>query len=396
MNLLFIISGSIAAIKCKDILKKLSKKEYHINCIVTDSAKKIIKIKEINKYIKGKIYIDSDEKQNKMLHIRLTRKSNLIIVCPATANLIAKYAHGFADDLASTALIASNKQVVFMPAMNAEMWNNKINKNNVEILQKTGVEFIGPNYGYLSCGEVGIGRLADQDKIIEIIQNYLKRSTRLRKIKCLVTAGPTIELIDPIRYISNNSSGKQGYEIAKQLMLQGGKVTLISGPTNLQPPNNVKLIKVKNAYQMKKAIEKNKDASIAVFTAAVSDVSPSKISKHKIKKNKLSKIILKKNPDIIKSISMEKNNQLKYVVGFAAETENYILNAKKKLIEKNCDLIVLNKINKTNNVFGSEFNRVAMITKNSTTKLKKMTKTDVAKILSDKIIHNFNKKIAQQ
>ena len=181
MKLLFIISGSIAVKKCPTILKRLSDKKVHINCIITNSAKKIINKKIIQKYIKGKIFDDSSEKNRKMLHISLTRKSDLVVVCPATANLIAKFAHGYADDLASTSLIASNKQILFMPAMNVEMWNNKINKSNVAKLQKSGVEFIGPDYGYLSCGEIGFGRLSNDNKILQIIFNYLKRSKKLQK-----------------------------------------------------------------------------------------------------------------------------------------------------------------------------------------------------------------------
>ena len=286
MRLLFIISGSIAAKKCKLILTELYNNNVHIDCILTNSAKKIIKINTIQKYIKGKIFFDSLQKNNKMLHIILTRRSDLIVVCPATANLIAKFAHGYANDLASTSLIASNKQVLFMPAMNAEMWNNKTNKNNVQILQKSGVEFIGPEYGYLSCGEIGLGRLSKEKKIIQTILNYLNKSRKLKNIKCLVTAGPTIEPIDPIRYISNHSSGKQGFEIAKQLMLNGAKVILICGPTHLQPPPNVKTIKVRTAKEMDKAVKNNLRLDIAIFTAAVGDFTTKKIKNFKIKKRK--------------------------------------------------------------------------------------------------------------
>ena len=257
MKLLFIISGSIAAKKCQKILKDLSEKKIHINCIITDNANKMINTNIIQKSIKGKIFFNSSEKNNKMLHIKLSRKSDLIVVCPATANIIAKLAHGYADDLASTALIASNKQILFMPAMNVEMWNNRINKSNVLTLQKSGIEFIGPNYGYLSCGEIGLGRLTNEKKIVQVISNYLNRSKKLQNKKCIVTAGPTLEPIDPIRYISNHSSGIQGYEIAKQLMLSGAKVTLISGPTNLQPPPNIKIIKVQTAKEMNKAVKNN-------------------------------------------------------------------------------------------------------------------------------------------
>ena len=391
MKLLFIISGSIAVKKCPIILKKLSDKKVHINCIITNSAKKMIDKKIIQKCIKGKIFDDSSERDRKMLHITLTRKSDLVVVCPATANLIAKFAHGYADDLASTSLIASNKQILFMPAMNVEMWNNKINKKNVTKLQKTGVEFIGPDYGYLSCGEIGLGRLSSDNTILQIILNYLKRSKKLQKKKCLVTAGPTLEPIDAVRYISNYSSGKQGFEIAKQLMLVGANVTLISGPTNLQPPPKVKFIEVLTAKEMNEAVKKNLKTDFAVFTAAVSDVSPKKTTTNKIKKEKLKKIILKKNPDILKNISLNSSIKPEFIVGFAAETNNYINNAKKKLITKDCNLIVVNKISKKNNVFGSEFNQVAIVDHNEVNKFRRMTKINVAKILVNKIINNFEK-----
>ena len=388
MKLLFIISGSIAVKKCAKILKGLTRNKIYIDCIITKSARKLVKKNVIQKNISGKIFIDSDEKNFKMLHILLTRKADLIVVCPATANLIAKFAHGYADDLASTSLISSNKQVLFMPAMNAEMWNNRINKNNVITLQNSGVEFVGPDYGYLACGEIGLGRLVNEDKIIQIILTYLNYSKKLYKRKCIVTAGPTLEPIDPIRYISNYSSGKQGYEIAKQLMLNGADVTLISGPTNLQPPPNVKLIKVKTAKEMFKATKNYLKADVSVFAAAVSDISPVKLINKKIKKEKLKNILLKRNPDIIKNTSNNKRKQ-SYIVGFAAETTDYINNAKKKLLAKGCDLIVANKIHKKNNVFGSDFNKVAIISNNKISKFKKMTKINVAKILVNRIIDNL-------
>jgi len=391
MKLLFIISGSIAVKKCPIILKKLSSKKIQINCIMTNSAKKIIDKNIIQKCIKGKIFDDSSEKNKKMLHIKLTREPDLIVVCPATANLIAKFAHGYADDLASTSLIVSNKQVLFIPAMNVEMWNNKTNKNNVTKLQKKGVEFIGPDYGYLSCGEIGLGRLSNENKILQIVLNYLKRSKKLQKKKCLVTAGPTLEPIDAVRYISNHSSGKQGYEIAKQLMLVGANVTLISGPTYLQPPPKVKFIKVLTAKEMYKAVKKNSKTDVGVFTAAVSDIAPKKTTALKIKKEKLKKIILKKNPDIIKNISLNSSKKPKFIIGFAAETNNYINNAKKKLITKSCNLIVVNSISKKNNVFGSEFNQVAIVDHNEVNKLRRMTKINIAKILVNKIINHFEK-----
>ena len=381
MRLLFIISGSIAIHKSLKVLEKITKKNMIIDCIVTDSAKKMIDVKLIKKIIKGDIYFNSSEKKNKMLHIKLTRNAKLVIVSPATANIIAKYANGYADDLASTSLIASNKQILFVPAMNMEMWNNKINQNNVLKLQNLGVEFVGPEYGKLSCGEKGLGRLSNANKIYKKIIQNISSTQIFKDKKCLITAGPTIEPIDPIRYISNHSSGKQGYEIAKQMVLSGAKVTLITGPTNIQSPYNVKLIKVNTAKEMEMVSKKNSKVDIAFFTAAVSDFSPINIKKNKIKKTNFSRIDVKKNVDILKSMAFLKKNRPKFIVGFAAETNDHLLNAKKKLIEKKCDMIVVNKIDKKNQVFGSDFNKVSFINKEYSKNYKKMSKVNVAKNL---------------
>ena len=389
MNVLFIITGSIAIIKCIEILAHLKSKQIFVDCIITDNAKKMIKLKDLKKNINGSIFTNKNEKNNRMLHIELTRKSHLIIICPATANIIAKFANGYADDLASTALIASNKQKLIFPAMNTEMWENPINKKNVSNLKKIGVEFIGPEYGSLACGEVGLGRLTNSKKISEIIIKNLNKSLIFKGKKCLITAGPTIEPIDKIRYISNYSSGKQGYEIAKQMILLGAKVILISGPTNLSQPLKSKFIKIKTAKEMLKAVKKNLKVDIAIFTAAVSDVSPKKIYNTKIKKNNLSKIDLKKNRDILHEVSSLKKNRPQIVVGFAAETNNHINNAKKKLLQKKCDAIVVNKIDQNNKVFNSNMNKISFITKSKTLNFSKMSKANVAKKIAQ-LINNLN------
>ena len=379
MKILFIITASIAIQKCNKILKQLTSNKISIDCIFSDNAKKMINLKDFQKIIKGKIFTNSSEKNNKMLHIELTRKSDLIVVCPATANIIAKFANGYADDLASTALIASNKQIIFIPAMNAEMWNNSINQKNVSLLKNIGVEFIGPDYGRLSCGEVGLGRLSEPKKIIKILIQNLQRSQIFKNKKCLITAGPTIEPIDSVRYLSNHSSGKQGYEIAKQMILAGAKVTLVSGPTNIQAPFKLKLIKIRTAKEMLKAVKENCKVDIAIFTAAISDVSPNKTFKTKIKKENLINISLTKNKDILHAISSLKKNRPKIVVGFAAETNSHIKNARKKLLKKNCDAVVVNKIDKNNQVFGSDLNKVSFITKKTLLNFKKTSKINVAK-----------------
>ena len=379
MKILFIISASVAIKKCKEIFEILSSNNISIDCIVTKNAKKMINIKELKKTISGKIYSDLDEKNNKMLHIDLTRKNNLVIVCPATSNIIAKYSNGIADDLASTTLVASNKDVFFIPAMNSEMWNNKINQKNVSTLKKLGIQFIGPEYGKLSCGELGLGRLMNTKSITNSIIQRVSRTQIFKNKKCLITAGPTIEPIDPIRNITNNSSGKQGYEIARQMILSGATVTLISGPTNIQAPLESKLIKVKTAKEMYNAVKKNLNVDIAIFAAAVSDFTPLNKSKNKIKKNDLKIIKLKKNKDIIKEVSHLKKNRPRVIIGFAAETRNHISNARKKLFEKKCDAIIVNKLDKYNDVFNSDFNKVTFITKKKKIDFKKMSKIKVAK-----------------
>lgn len=385
MKILFIITASIAIKKCNQILNQLKSNNIYVDCIITDNAKKMTDIKKLQKTIKGKIYFNSSEKNNKMLHIQLTRKTDLIVVCPATANIIAKFANGYADDLASTSLIASNKQIIFIPAMNSEMWNNSINQKNISLLIKMGIEFIGPDYGRLSCNEIGLGRLSEPKNINKILLQNLKKSQIFKNKKCLITAGPTIEPIDSIRYLSNYSSGKQGYEIAKQMILSGAKVTLISGPTNLQPPYKSKLIEIKTANEMLNAVRKNLKVDIAIFTAAVSDNSPRKFNKNKIKKENMKNIALKQNKDILYEVSRLKKNRPKIIIGFAAETNNHISNAKKKLLEKKCDAIVVNKIEKNNKVFGSDMNKVSFITKNKITNLKKTTKRNIAKNIIDLI-----------
>lgn len=393
MRILFIITASIAIKKCNEILKQLTSNKIIVNCIVSDNAKKMIDLKNLQKIIKGKVFTNNSEKKNKMLHIELTRKSDLIVVCPATANIIAKLANGYAEDLASSSLIASNKQIIFVPAMNVEMWNNAINHKNVKKLKNIGIEFVGPEYGRLSCGEVGLGRLSKPKKIVSTLIENLNRSIIFKNKTCLITAGPTIEPIDAVRYLSNYSSGKQGYEIAKQMTLSGAQVTLVSGPTNLQPPNKAKFIKIKTAKEMLAAVKKNYKVDIAIFTAAVSDKTPKQTARIKIKKENLNNINLKKNKDILYEISSLKVNRPKIVIGFAAETSNHIKNAKKKLMDKKCDAIVVNKIDKNNHVFGSDFNKVSFITKKLSSNFNKTSKTNVAKkliILINELQKNYD------
>ncbi len=389
-KVLFIITGSIAAQKCKEIFKLLNDNQYQISCIVTKEAKKYIKLKEIKKYLSNRVFFDESEKKENMLHINLSRDNDILIVCPASANTIAKFANGYGNNLASNALLASNKRILFVPAMNTQMWLNKSNQENIKILKTRGYQFIGPEIGHLKCGEYGLGRISSAKKIYNTLKNNIENINLFKNKKCLVTAGPTIEMIDPIRYITNQSSGKQGYEIASQLALSGANVILVSGPTNLTPPSNVKLIKISSAKEMYNQIIKIKNIDIGFFTAAVSDYKINKFQNTKIKKKKSLNLNLVKNIDILESIGRDKTNRPKILVGFAAETGNTSL-AKTKLKKKNCDIIVYNKINKKNNVFGSDNNKIAIITRYGIKNYKKMSKVNCAKEILE-YVYNYKLK----
>ncbi|MDC2979332.1 bifunctional phosphopantothenoylcysteine decarboxylase/phosphopantothenate--cysteine ligase CoaBC [Pelagibacteraceae bacterium] len=377
-KILFIITGSIASSRCKEIIYELNKKKFKVSCILTKEAKKYIEVSEIKKLLKNRIFTDENEKKNKMFHINLSRDNDIIIICPATANTIAKFANGYGNNLASNTLLAANKKILIVPAMNSFMWHNKVNQKNIKLLKDRGHEFIGPKIGNLKCGEFGLGRIDDSKTIVNTIIERLQSIKFLKGKKCLVTAGPTIEMIDPIRYISNKSSGKQGYEIASQLVLYGAKVILVSGPTNLDPPPNLKFIKIRSADEMYEKIKYISKIDIGIFTAAVSDFKNKNIRKSKIKKIKKLNINLDKNIDILEKIGKSKKQRPKYLVGFAAETGgiNY---AKKKLIDKNCDMIIYNKISNKNKVFDTDYNQISIITKNQIKKFKKMTKVNCAK-----------------
>ena len=388
-KILLIICGSIAASRCEELIKLLNYNNFKTSCILTEEGKKYVKISKIKKLVKNRIFTDKSEIQNKMLHINLSRENDLIVVFPATANTIAKFANGYGDNLSSNTLLAANKNILFAPAMNSYMWNNKANQKNIRILKKRGHEFIGPKIGNLKCGEFGIGRLENSKKILNVITRKLENFNLLKNKKCLVTAGPTVEMIDPIRYISNKSSGKQGYEIASQLVLYGAKVILVSGPTNIDPPPNLKFIKINSANEMYEKIKNISNIDIGIFTAAVSDFKNKNINNLKIKKHKKLKINLINNIDILEKIGKDKKQRPKFLVGFAAETGS-TKNAKKKLINKNCDMIIYNKISSKNIVFNSDYNKISVITKNEIINFKKMTKINCAKEIINQIYLKLN------
>ena len=388
-KILFIISGSISAYKSLDLLKYLINENFDIEVILTKSGQKFLTPLSVSSLINKKIHTDifsKKESLNHMEHINLTRNSDLVVVCPASANIIAKLANGYADDLASTTLAAANKKIFIVPAMNKKMWENPANKKNIKELKNREVKIIGPTKGNLACGEIGFGRMEEIKIIKKNIKDFFYTKKIINKKKILVTAGPTIEAIDPVRYISNFSSGKQGYEIANCAYTYGAETILITGPTYIEPPEVTKLIKVKSAEEMFnesiKICKKNL-IDIAFLTAAVSDWKiKKKDKKYKKNENIFNQIKYKENKDILHMISNLKKKRPKIVCGFAAETNLLINNARKKLLSKNCDFIFANKISDQFNPIGSDFNKISVLGKNKQKNWSKMTK----KKLAEKII----------
>ena len=388
-KILFIISGSISAYKSLDLLKYLINENFDIEVILTKSGQKFLTPLSVSSLINKKIHTDifsKKESLNHMEHINLTRNSDLVVVCPASANIIAKLANGYADDLASTTLAAANKKIFIVPAMNKKMWENPANKKNIKELKNREVKIIGPTKGNLACGEIGFGRMEDIKIIKKNIKDFFYTKKIINKKKILVTAGPTIEAIDPVRYISNFSSGKQGYEIANCAYTYGAETILITGPTYIEPPEVTKLIKVKSAEEMFnesiKICKKNL-IDVAFLTAAVSDWKiKKKDKKYKKNENIFNQIKYKENKDILHMISNLKKKRPKIVCGFAAETNLLINNARKKLLSKKCDFIFANKISDQFNPIGSDFNEISVLGKNKQKNWSKMTK----KKLAEKII----------
>ena len=328
-----------------------------------------------------------------MDHISLSRWADVIIVVPITANTISKLSNGSTEDLASTVILASNKQVFLAPAMNVRMWEHKSTKENIKKLKSYGYKLIGPIIGDMACGEYGEGKMSNPSEIFDKISNYLSNQVKYKKIKALVTAGPTNEYIDPVRFITNKSSGKQGYEIAKSLLKRGFDTTLISGPTNLKADENVNLIKVETADEMFKATQQNLPTDIAIFSAAVADFKINKKNLNKIKKKENLTINLEKNIDILNYVSNHNSMRPKLVIGFAAETNDLEANAITKLKNKNCDWIIANDISKKNSGFDSDFNEVTIYFKNLKNKKEKLSfkkKSEISEEIVDRIITQIN------
>jgi len=392
-KILLIICGGIAAYKSLEIIRILKKNGSSIKSILTKNAKNFITPLSVTSLSQEKVYSDlfNSDNESEMDHISLSRWADLILIAPATANTISKVSYGLSDDLASTVVFASDKKIFIAPAMNVRMWEHQSNKDNIKKLLDFGHEIIGPEIGEMACGEYGKGKMCEPEIIINHINNYFKNLENNKKFKALVTAGPTHEYIDPVRFISNKSSGKQGYEIAKSLNENGFDTTLISGPTNLNPIKGVNLVKVKSADEMLEATLNNLPTDVAIFSAAVADFKIKNKENEKIKKDDISELSLEKNTDILRHISNHNSLRPKLVIGFAAETNSIKNNSLKKLDEKNCDWIIANDISRKDIGFESDFNKVSIFYKNnSEEKLPKMKKSNLAKEIVNRIISQLN------
>jgi len=395
-KILLMVGGGISAYKSLDLIRLLKKQETQIKTVLTKGGKNFITSLSISSLTQDKVYenIFDSQSESEMDHISLSRWCDIILVAPATANLIAKFASGRADDMASTIILASNKQVILVPAMNVRMWIHQATQNNMSKLLNYNYLSIGPSTGEMACGEFGEGKMSSPEEIVKYLESYFKDQNivKNKKLKAIVTAGPTHERLDPVRFFSNLSSGKQGYAVAESLAKFGVKTTLISGPTNLTPPSNVKIVKVQTAKQMFLEVKKKLPVDIAVCSAAVSDYSLENYSEKKIKKENNDKLTLnlKKNPDILEYLSKHNAKRPKLVVGFAAETDEVIKNATEKLIRKHCDWIIANNVSDPSIGFNSNENEISIIYKNKNIdKIKKNSKSFIAYEISKRIIANF-------
>ena len=394
-KILLIICGGISAYKSLELIRLLKKQNVEIKTILTKSAKEFVTLLSVTSLSQGKVYDDlfSSENEAEMDHISLSRWADVILVAPATANTIAKLSSGSSDDLASTVILASDKDIFLTPAMNVRMWEHPSTKQNINKLRSYGYKVIGPKIGDMACGEFGEGKMSEPKDIYDTIETYFGELNKNQKLKALVTAGPTKEYIDPVRFITNKSSGKQGYSLAKSLAKRGFQTTLISGPTNLQVDNNIKLIKVETADEMLKATQENLPADVAIFSAAVADFKIKEKKDKKMKKHDHLHLELEKNIDILNYISKHNSLRPKLVIGFAAETNDVKKNAQKKLIEKNCDWIIANDVSNSSIGFDSDFNEVSIFYKSEEIKNEKLTlkkKSKISEEITDRIIKQLN------
>jgi phosphopantothenoylcysteine decarboxylase/phosphopantothenate--cysteine ligase len=388
-TILLIVGGGIAAYKTHELIRLLKTRGARVRIILTRAAEQFVTPLSLSSLSGEKAYTDlfslTDEVE--MGHIQLSRAADLLVVAPATADLLAKMAHGLADDLASTALLATDKRVLVAPAMNVRMWRHPATMRNIATLKSDGIAVIGPNDGEMACGEFGPGRMSEPGEIVTAIIALLKpRAQPLVGRKVVITAGPTREPIDPVRFISNHSSGKQGYAIAAAAAELGAETVLISGPTSLAVPSGVQVMPVETAQEMLDTCLRELPADIGIFTAAVADWRIAQQAEEKLKKGRDGPpaLVLAENPDILATVARHAHRP-RLVVGFAAETEKVVEHASQKLVKKGCDLIVANDVSVDSGVFGGDRNRVHLISAAGVESWPEMTKTEVASGLMDRL-----------
>ena len=400
-KILIIIGGGIAAYKSLDLIRMLKKNNVDIKTVLTKSGKEFVTPLSLATLTGTKTYeniFDKDTEAN-IDHIVLSRWADIIIVMPTTANLMSKLSVGKAEDLATTILLAADKDILLVPAMNVRMWLHKATQSNFKILQDFGYLFIGPERGEMACGEFGEGKRSSPRQILGYLKSYFdkKNLVKDKNLKALVTTGPTREYIDPVRYISNESSGKQGLEIAIALNKMGVKTTLIAGPSEIVTPKGIKLKKITSANEMFNEVKKTLPVDLAVCAAAVTDFKPYEKIKNKIKKEKLNLHSIKfiKNDDILEFLSKNNKNRPSIVAGFSAETENVTKNSIIKMKNKHCDVIIANNVSKSEIGFNSDFNKVSIIDQKGNIEVipknkKSFIANKIVQILIQKLIHDRN------
>ncbi len=395
-SVLLIIGGGIAAYKSLELIRRLKERGASVRAILTAAGAQFVTPLSVSALTGGRVFQDlfnlTDESE--MGHIQLSRAADLVVVAPATADLMAKLAGGHANDLASTALLATDKRVLMAPAMNVRMWNHPATQRNRAMLERDGVLFVGPNEGDMACGEFGPGRMAEPDEIVAAIEAAFSESASpLAGVKALVTAGPTQEPLDPVRFLANRSSGKQGYAIAGALADAGAETTLVSGPVEIAAPARVKLLKVQTAREMLATCESVLPVDVAVFTAAVSDWRPEPMFNSKLKKREggsAPDLKLSANPDILATIAHGATRP-SLVIGFAAETDDVVTNAKDKRAKKGVDWIVANDVSPSTGIMGGDDNTVHLITPSGVEDWPPMLKIDVARRLTARIAQALGK-----
>jgi phosphopantothenoylcysteine decarboxylase/phosphopantothenate--cysteine ligase len=398
-RVLLIVGGGIAAYKSLDLIRRLKERGIALRCVLTKAAEHFVTPLSASALVGERVFNELFDAASEfdVGHIRLAREADLVVVAPATADLMAKMANGLANDLATAVLLATDARILLAPAMNPLMWSNKATQRNLAQLLADGVVLVGPNEGEMAeAGERGTGRMAEPLEIAAAVEKLLSASTAqtLQGRRIVITAGPTHEPIDPVRYIANRSSGKQGHAIAAAAALAGAEVTLISGPVNLPDPPGVKTVHVETARDMLQAVERALPADVAIFAAAVADWRVASASEQKIKKKPgqtTPDLSLVENPDILSTVAHRKSQRPKLVIGFAAETENVAANAKTKLAGKGCDWILANDVSPQTGIMGGDSNTIQLVTAKGIEPWPPQSKQDAAAMLIARIAQEINK-----